>query len=426
MRCLAGLDPAATLEALGRGVIDYRWHDTIRGELVEALAKTDPEEALAVATSMELGQSSVLAHLAVAGQLDPGHGDRLLAIVGSALAQTRLVEDPAHRLVLLVRAAELLRHFGEEDSGREVLEEARTIAALLSPQEWSGYARGVYAEELALFELDPALEMIAERPDRYDRSRNYGNIARKLAGVDPESAEAVYEKIERRSRGRAAPGICYGLARSDLERARRIAAAVPLAPEAYALMARALSEEEPEVARELLESASRELAERVGRSPYLYLSGCDAALAGSLLPLAEQLAPERVREYLCRAIALRWRSPEPDPRPVSHQPAQVKDCALAFFVARYDRELARALVAPALELVRDRAEQLQLRSGGWKPLFAALVEIDPEWGAQLAEELLPLGARGIMANVLARDGEARRQYVLSECLDMSMASTEGL
>ena len=426
LRCLARFDPAATLGLLDRAVIDDRSRDSVRRELVQVLARTDLEEALVVAGSMELGMSSVLGRLAVARQLGPEHGERRLEIIGLALAEARRIEDPAHRLVSLVRAAELLRHLGENETGREILEEGRAIAVLLSPEERSGSARGVFAEELALFELDTALQLIAERPDRSDQSRHYGGVARKLAGVDPEAAEEVYGRIQRGNRARAAPGICYGLARMDLDRARRIADGVSLAPEAYALMARSLAAEEPEVARELLGTAVDRLTERVGNSPYLYYSGCDAALAGSLLPLAEQLAPERVREHFWRALALRWRSPESDPRPDSHHPAPVKDCALACFVARYDPELARALVAPALELVRDRPEQLQLRSGGWRPLFAALVEIDPEWGAELAEELLPRSARGTMANVLLREGEARRQYVLSECLDMSLASSEDL
>ena len=426
MRCLAAVDPGAALDALERISLTDRWRDSVLAEITRRLAMDDTDEALAVAGAMDLGMSSVLARLEVADALGPEELDRRIEILGLTLAEARRIDSPAYRLVSLSRIAERLRELGEVEAAREIVEEGRGIADELPAEEWAGYARASFAEELAVYDLDAALALIAEMPEQSTRGRHYGNLALELADLSPEAAEEVYGRLQEWNRVRRTPGICFRMAPVDLERARRIADGIDSAPEAYGNMARSLAEVDVELARGMLEIAVELLTDPTSREGRPYTVSNDCVVAGSLLPMAAEIAPDRLRDYLWQAVALRWSSPSmatlPDPR----WPALSTDAKLAFFVARYDRDLARLLVAPALRLFEERAEQLEARGRDWRPLFAALVEIDPEWAVELADELLPADARETMAYVLALEGEARRWYVMSEYLAMWIPGDEDL
>ncbi len=426
VRCLAAVDPGAALDALERISLTDRWRETILATVARRLAEEDPEEALAVLSSMGLGLSSVLARLDVADTLGPEDLDRRIEILGLTLAEARRIDSPAYRLVSLSRIAERLRELGEGDAAREIVEEGRGIADELPAEEWAGFARASFAEELAVYDLDAALALIAEMPEQSTRGRHYGNLALEIADLDPGAAEEVYGRLQEWNRVRRAPGICFRMAPVDLDRARRIADGVDSAPEAYGNMARAVAGTDAELAKELLETAFQLLTDPASREGRPYTVDNDCVVASSLLPLAEEIAPDRLRDFLWRAVGLRWSSPSratlPDPR----WQVRSTDAELAFFVARYDRDLARLLVGPALRLFEERGEQLAARGRTWRPLYAALVEIDPEWAVELADELLPAAARESMAYVLALEGEARRSYVMSEYLSMWIPGEEDL
>jgi hypothetical protein len=427
MQCHARFDVAGALELLDEGVIAERWREAVLREAVSALAPLDPTEALIMVGEMELGMSSVLARLGVADALPDEARERKLEILGLALAEARRIETPAYRLVSIARIAEELFDLGEEELSRELLEDARTTAEDLPAEEWAGYARGSYAEELAVFDLEGALALVEPMPDRSARTRHYRNIAFELASRDPEAAEEVFAMdAESWYRSRGAPGICAQMASVDLERARRIADGADSAPKAYGEMARALTEERPAVARELLEVAFLRMEESGQKGRDTYARRNDSAVAGSFLPVAELVAPDRVREFLWRAVALRSRPADERSRPGSDRETLSADCALAFFVARYDRELARLLVMPAVALFRERSGELRDRGGNWRSLSAALVEIDPEWAAEFAEEFLTPRACGDMAHVLSREGEERIFYVMDRYLNMWIPGEDDL
>ena len=64
-----------------------------------------------------------------------------------------------------------------------------------------------------------------------------------------------------------------------------------------------------------------------------------------MLPIVEQVDPDRLPEYLARAVALR--PPQSEGKELSFIPEQA--APLAMMVARYDRELAAHVIEPDLE-----------------------------------------------------------------------------
>jgi hypothetical protein len=404
----ARLDPRAALELLDEGLItEARWKGALRGKLAEILAVTDLDEGLAMVSTRDVGYESVFTRLNIVKSMPDDQSELKLEILGSALAESRSVEYPPYRLVLLARITTLLHDLGERDAVLDVLEEGRTIAVELPAEEWPGFARATFAEVLARFDLDAAVGMVAEMADD-EQDRHFGNMASRLAAHDPAAAEEVLGRL-RRDWGSYKPqvAVCYRMAPVDLERARRIAGASAVKALAYGAMARALADSDPELARELLETAFRaaeeENSRRAFRPPCLQ--------AGSLLDLVARLAPERLEEYLWRAIALRPSRHDSEARPQPSPPWAGSIGALAYYVARHDPELARVLVEPHLAYLRNRDDLVKLRSGDWREFYAALVEIDPAGAEELLRDLLPESAASAMTEVLVREGEERLRYV---------------
>ena len=97
-------------------------------------------------------------------------------------------------------------------------------------------------------------------------------------------------------------------------------------------MAQALAATDKAAALGLLDEAFRELEGLRARgrvSQFASISG----VAGGLLPIVEQVDPDRLPEYLARAVALR--PPQNEGKDLSWIPEQA--APLAMMVARYDR-----------------------------------------------------------------------------------------
>src|SRR5437660_1676308 len=60
---------------------------------------------------------------------------------------------------------------------------------------WAGYARGAFAEDLALIDRPAALALMKDLKDPYEYVRHHVNLAHKLAGTDPTEAEQVYATL---------------------------------------------------------------------------------------------------------------------------------------------------------------------------------------------------------------------------------------
>ncbi|MEJ7637074.1 MAG: hypothetical protein WKF75_03550 [Singulisphaera sp.] len=137
------------------------------------------------------------------------------------------------------------------------------------------------------------------------------------------------------------------------------------------MMALALSDTDKAAARALLEESHRELAglakEEAGSQ------GTDAAVvAAALLPVAERIDPSLVPESFWRAAS--WRGTATAMGRSNTMPEAV----LALLLARYDREVARAILEP---LVSGGLS----KPGAGAPYSRAMAAIDPRRAVTLLE-----------------------------------------
>ena len=296
-----------------------------------------------------------------------------------------------------------------------MIEEGRKIAENLPTAAWAGYARAVYAESLALFDLPAALELTKGLSDAGEFDRHHGNIAHKVAGLNPAEAERILGLVkgERSTVDRFyPPRICYRMAPVDLERARRIAEKTRdpyYRAHAYGVMAQALAKTNPKEAEKLLQEAFAKLAAHVETGQDRFDGFHDASsMAASLLPVAESIDPQLVPEFLWRAVALRHSPQEKATRPPTETEklnAPGRDAALAMALARYDRDLARGFWKP-----NAQKAALNMRSGYGSAVVAAPLAIDPRDAVEFVESW-PEGqgkntARRILAELLILDGDA--------------------
>jgi len=414
-------DPAGVLAALDKTPLETDWlNEAVRGEVVRVLETNDADEALAVADSLADPWNQALAKLGVVDALGADQRARKLELLGSIRASARLVEHPPYRLVVLAHVAERLLDLGERDTARALLAEGLELAQSLPAEDWSGYARCSFAEELAQVELEPALALVATMGDA-DRGRHLGNIAHELAALDPAEAERLLGQFPPRGDWESfqwAPRVCYRMARVDLARARGIAGRYVTKGQCLGMMALSLAEMDPETARGLLHEAFQAL----GRSP-ARLYPRPAFVGASLLPLARRLAPHEYDAFVANALALR------EPRTDLSRPGALarylwEDAALAFAIGLEDRELGRTLLEPAVQYVL--ANGANGRGSDWRGVYAALAELEPERARELCEHGLAPEARAAIGSVLARTGAERLRFVQDEYWNVWTADEEDL
>ena len=192
----------------------------------------------------------------------------------------------------------------------------------------------------------------------------------------------------------------------DLVRARRVAAGLPYPAErayAWTFIAHGLAGTDNTAASAALEQALREIDSIDLHDPYRRF---DANPAVSILPLVEQIAPERVAEVFWRGVALH--APGDDPR--SDFGADYPLISEVMLLSRYDRDVASTLFEPIAAYVRTRP----LRGGQDTILgiLHALACLDPRNAVAVVESLPP--ARTL--NIAEPTNYAR--YDLAELLAM--------
>ncbi len=195
-------------------------------------------------------------------------------------------------------------------------------------------------------------------------------------------------------------------------------------PYALGLMAQAVAASDRPAAVGLLEAAFHELEQQQPTRSGTTLHG-KAQLAGALLPVVEDVEPDRLPEFTARAIALR--EPWLDGSSVAEHAEEIAQ--IAMMIARYDRELA-------LHLLEPQVKQLAMVRGPAGSDFtsfrvlAALALIDPRRAVELAESLPDDPAPGLdentpknlariqLAVLLAAHGKARWQQVYDSYLNL--------
>ncbi len=198
----------------------------------------------------------------------------------------------------------------------------------------------------------------------------------------------------------AAMQICRRLGKVDGERAERIAAAVETPGAracAWAFTALGAAERDKAAASRALDRAI-EAIDRVresgpGPEPVTNLDGVDTIYptnpAVVVLPIVEQVAPERLGEFFWRAVALHERvGPE---REDELQKSGIGfECTL---LAHYDRGVAAVLFEPMDSFIQSVMAQKGRSGEMTASVIVAKGCIDPKAGAELIESLAPDAGR---------------------------------
>jgi hypothetical protein len=270
-----------------------------------------------------------------------------------------------------------------------------------------------------------------------------GAVAEGVAAIDPARAERLIGRFTHNSSEAFAVHACRRMAAVDLARARRMAASIKsdaLRAYAFGLMADALATADPGAATGLLDDSSRAFADAVERGLGGVWSGQGAAvMAASLLPTVGRVCPDRLDEFLWRAVALRWQ-----PRTVSDLTRTIPDssrpeamhqgAALALHLARYDRSLASAILSPAVAEVMAMPAGSDVSPIEWRLILMALAQVDPGRAAGVVATLPDFResdrgdvreeARLLVAKALAEDLEEVIADARSRILDLEILLRE--
>ncbi len=276
-----------------------------------------------------------------------------IELLAEALVAVRAEKAPEFRAVGLGMVGRRLFDLGEKDRAMAVLREGEKLAGGLSTSAFTGYARGTFATDLALIDLPAALALVKDLKDAREFQRHHGNIAHRLAAVQPEAAVHVLDLLrppkanEFNQRDQYAIRVCYRMAGVDLARALALADSIRDAlsrAQAIGGIAQAVARKDPKRATEMLRRAFTQVEEEAARpDPPQLTSPLTAGSAAAVLIFnAEQIDPALVDECLWRAVALH-RPPTNDPN-LAWRVATTND-AVAIAAARYDGKLAELLLA---------------------------------------------------------------------------------
>ena len=337
LRSLMVFDPAAALEALERTTFQQTeyYQSFLRSELSRKLARSDPEEAAAVAEGIPQAFRRAEALVEICVRL-PHDQPRKRELIDRALLAARAEPEPKWKVWQLGEAAELLLDLGEIDRARAVFAEGRPIAEQLGPNA-STYV-GYFASRLGRINLPAALALLGGVDQAKDHVLPIGNPAARIAASNPAEAERLITKI----RGlRESSGVtfrtCQNMAQADLPRARRIALDqedARLRTGALIFAAYGLPLSQHQGARDLVRQALVEMDQARHQLTRNYPN------LAAFLPWVEAIDPALVPEFFWRTVA---ELPAPgDPcmeygRDVLYQP---------LLLARYDRQVASALIDP--------------------------------------------------------------------------------
>jgi hypothetical protein len=361
--------------------------DHLRGEAALGLAADDPDEAAAVAETIADPANRTGTLVDLADMTPAADRARKLALLDRAALQVRGAALSSNKLFQMGEVAERWLELGEHEKARVLFAEGRKLVETLPPQKRTD--AGAFQAHLARVEPDAALTLIKDVGTMRWRQRVYGNIASRLAFEHPAEAEAVLNQVEEPIwRIYSAPRICRRLVRNDLARAKRIAASLPNPSErayAWIFLADGLSASDRTGASAALDQALRELdsINHQNASPY------DANAAGSILPLVEQIAPDRVAEVFWRSVAVH--APLDDPRTDFGRDDPLP--AEALLLCRYDRDVAATLFEPVAAFVRGRS----LRDGNdiIPGVLLSLTCLDPRAAVGVVESLPPAPTLGV-------------------------------
>ncbi len=347
LQVLARVDPERTLELTeGKTLTEPFLKAMVRLRVANALLESAPDEALAVAESIDDPAARAMALLRAVDAVPPTEKAKKQELLDRALVSAKAAREPAGiRMLLAGQVAEHWLDMGLTEKGKALLREIQPDAEQLPDVAWPSYAKGSFAEELSQIDLEAALKLTKGLSDGFEFERHHGNIAHELAGKDPAAAERVLDMVKKPyQHDQYVVRVVYRMAPVDLARARRLAAtAVDPVMRGYAFGMGALGlakARKTADATALLREALDILGTAAGSGASPTRSPCHCGVTcAALVAVAERIDPNLVTETIWRSLSLR------DPRrpDAVRDPSVIYDLRIGLLLARYDRDVARAL-----------------------------------------------------------------------------------
>ncbi|MGD0517760.1 MAG: carboxypeptidase-like regulatory domain-containing protein [Thermoguttaceae bacterium] len=346
-------------------------------QIFPKLYSTDSEEALAELESLELDKDYKTEILLRAVRESEGISrEQKIELLDRAIISARAIAEPNDRIDNFSSIALALYDAGKAAEAKIIVAELKPVALKLSAKE-NDYACVSAAKAIALFDLTAGVRLAQNIQNDSSRMETIFKIAKRLAAENPSQAERIAvealdaqlaksEKEYRENNKQDWPEdekfnvlwdyetnfapICYRMSPVDLYRAERIALKMQIPNlRAYylGLIAKTLAVKDKDRARKLILKSYEILAEAATDPRRYYHGGLGYSLpsiAGSLLPIVEEIDPALVGECMWRTLCFRLYRPVDDFL-IRLEP-ELDDVNLALFIARYDRTLASALMPP--------------------------------------------------------------------------------
>jgi hypothetical protein len=408
---LASVDAARVLGMLESVKFESEvWKNRVRRELVRKLARTDFEEATAVAESIGDPATRASALVELADTLPVTGRERKLALLARALLHARTATGQGDRLLQMGEVAERWYELGEVGKAKALFTEGLQIAGQFVDK--SDSMRGAFAARLARIDLPAALAIAKEFDGSRDQGSILGGIAYRLIDQNPAEAERLWNQTKGRlGRARTIVALCWRMAAVDPARARRgieIEVGTPLRPELYLFLALGSMGRDASASREAFQAGLDGIDRQLRERPELYLPD-----AGELLPIVERIDPGLVPELFWRDVSSRL--PVGNPRNLGND----SPTFLIINLARYDREVAAALFEPSRDHMNQAGDDEVAPS---VHEFRAWSLFDPRAAVARLETMpidpkLPnngIRARLAVAESLAQDYEHRWRKLLDD------------
>ncbi|HJT32698.1 MAG TPA: hypothetical protein VJ783_11710, partial [Pirellulales bacterium] len=375
---LAQLDPVGTFDrAEALGIQGKRWRKVVDNECTMlCIAGRGDLSRDNLRSFIELSDdhASVASNFCdAASRMGDEKRARRLEWLGEALLHARSVDGAFQRAKALARVAEGFALADERQRAAEIVAEAEKVA---EPLRIKGLGAAFLYEALASAQACLTLRRALEWLERIGEARVYqrkaGELAVRLSPEHPDDALAIWQSAHERAALRKPvdfdlhgwemvniADLCFRLTAIDRARAERLARDESFGPtrmRGLGGVALALSQTDAKAGRQLLASVVRDELPRLpsgeAEIPRLEAPPITAAW---LLPIAERIDPELARECFWRSLALRRpRSGREDFDDLGEEP----DTELAKMLARYDREVARALLEPMAARLQQIAAPL--------------------------------------------------------------------
>jgi hypothetical protein len=401
---LATVDPGRVLGMLESVKFKSEgWKNRFLREFVLTLARTDAEEATALAESIPEPGTRAWALVHLADRLPAAEREKKLALLARALLQARTAADQGDRLLQMGEVAERWYELGEVEKAKALFAEGLQIAGQFT--EKADFKRGSFAARLARVDLPAALAIAKDFDGVRSQGRILGGITLRMIDQNPAEAERVWNQTKEKSRlVPQDPTLCWKMAAVDPPRARRAVEALattPYHPHLYAFLALGSKARDVPFSRLCFETGMQKLDQLLQDTPERYQH-----YAGTLLPIAERIDPALVPEVFWLDVSSRLSVGNP------RAPSAYLPSYLIMHLAWYDREAAAVLLEPSLARINDASDH------GVAPStidFHAWSLFDPRTAVSRLEKLpidpkLPNNAihvRLAVAESLAQDHEER-------------------